>query len=163
MSFHNIEYDQKIHANLNESVIHATHRPQDLIPAFRDVIKDTPEYAQTINLIPSHAMEDDDADFWESEDAAYLLEDLFVILDSFAPEGYYFGAHIGDGSDFGYWISEEVIQDREKLEKLARESVSADFYYQLWDSVQEMDDEELIELIACNRDFEKEKQLAESK
>lgn len=42
------------------------------------------------------------------EDAEYLLnERLFDALDKFAPDGHYFGAHPGDGSDFGYWPSEE--------------------------------------------------------
>lgn len=36
-----------------------------------------------------------------------ILEFLFDALDKFAPEGYYFCAHVGDGSDFGYWENEE--------------------------------------------------------
>ena len=93
-----------IHADLNESVIHATLRAQDLIPAFLDVIKDTPECIQVMNVVPAYAMEDDDSDWWESEDCMYFLnEDLFDILNNYAPDGYYFGSHEGDGSDFGYW------------------------------------------------------------
>ena len=98
-----------IHANLNDSVIRATLRAQDLIPAFLDVIKDTPEYIQVMNVVPAYAMEDDDSDWWESEDCMYFLnENLFDILNDYAPDGYYFGSHEGDGSDFGYW---EVIED----------------------------------------------------
>ena len=107
--FTDIQTNNTIHAELDSTVIHATHRPQDLIPAFLEVIRDTPEYLQ-IN-IPSHAMEDDDAEWWESEDASYLLnEELFEVLNSYAPEGYYFGSHIGNGSDFGYWKEEEDYQ-----------------------------------------------------
>ncbi|MCS2443096.1 hypothetical protein NXX09_24160 [Bacteroides uniformis] len=40
---------------------------------------------------------------WNSDDAAGLLESLFDTLDSYSPEGYYFGAHLGDGSDYGFW------------------------------------------------------------
>jgi hypothetical protein len=32
-----------------------------------------------------------------------LLESLFDTLDNYSPEGYYFGAHPGDGSDYGFW------------------------------------------------------------
>ena len=44
-----------------------------------------------------------EADWWNSDDAAGLLESLFDTLDSYSPEGYYFGAHLGDGSDYGFW------------------------------------------------------------
>ncbi len=93
-----------INADLNETVIRATLRPQDLIPAFLDVIKDTPEYVQVMNFVPAYAYEDDDAEWWESEDcASFLNESLFDTLNDYAPDGYYFGSHEGDGSDFGYW------------------------------------------------------------
>jgi len=91
-------------------VIHATHRPQDLIPAFltelqsldagdyRQVREDYPEYNYTLK---------DDDPFWDSEAAAYMIDVLFDYLDNYAPEGHYFGAHVGDGSDFGFWEHEE--------------------------------------------------------
>lgn len=99
----------EINANLNETVVRATHRPQDLVPAFLDVITNTAEYAQLVvnNAIPSYAMDDDDAEYWDSEDCMFFLDDLFNVLDQYSPDGYYFGAHPGDGSDFGYWKNEE--------------------------------------------------------
>ena len=93
-----------IYADLDTTVIRATHRSQDLIPAFLEVIKDTPEYAQLLNKLPSYAMEDNDSEWWESEDAMYFLnETLWDVLNKYAPEGYYFGSTEGDGSDFGFW------------------------------------------------------------
>ena len=103
-----------IHADLDCTVIHGTHRACDLVPAFLDVIKDTPEYqqimmsnAEHLNVVSDPTALDDD-ERWESEYMTYFLnEELFEVLDSYAPDGYYFGSHIGDGSDFGYWKCEE--------------------------------------------------------
>ena len=103
-----------IHADLDCTVIHGTHRACDLVPAFLDVIKDTPEYlqitmsnAEYLNVIYDPTASDDD-ERWESEGMTYFLnEELFDVLDSYAPDGYYFGSHIGDGSDFGYWKCDE--------------------------------------------------------
>ena len=95
------------------SVIHGTHRTQDLIPAFLDLlaIVDSASYSGYIvspfGPVPAYAMEDDQAGWWDSEEAHYLLESLFDDLDSASPDGYYFGAHPGDGSDFGYWEIEQ--------------------------------------------------------
>lgn len=103
--FTDVKTITRINANLNESVISATHRPQDLMPAFLDVIKNTAEYVQLMinDEIPSYAMEDDENEYWDSEDCMFFLDDLFNVLDQYAPDNYYFGAHPGDGSDFGYW------------------------------------------------------------
>lgn len=92
-----------IHANLGCSVSHRTMRTQDLIPVFMDVIRDTPEYVQVMNFVTAYASDDDTAEWWNSDDAICLLESLFETLDNYAPEGYAFGAHPGDGSDYGYW------------------------------------------------------------
>ena len=96
------------------SVIAGTHRPQDLIPAFLDALAklDPAAYEQLMvspfPLPPAYAQEDDDCEWWDSEEASYYLDDIFDALDSVAPEGYYFGAHPGDGSDFGFWPIEEL-------------------------------------------------------
>jgi len=104
------------------SLIHGTHRTQDLIPAFMSAISrianEKPEgfdhkhasalEVALLNAVPSHAQEDDAAEWWDSEDASYLLnEELLDSLCDCAPEGFYFGAHEGDGSDFGFWEDEE--------------------------------------------------------
>lgn len=103
----------KIHADLNASVSHGTMRPCDLIPAFTEVIRDTPEYIQLMCVVPCYAAEDKNADWWDSEEAVIHLENLTDCLDNYAPEGYYFGAHPGDGSDYGYW---EIEDDQNNTE-----------------------------------------------
>lgn len=98
----------------NESISHGTLRTQDLIPAFLDAVQ---EYAQAeyealmvcpFPPVPAYVYDEgDDSEWWQSDDASYLLESLFDILNDAAPEGCYFGAHPGDGSDFGFWECEE--------------------------------------------------------
>ena len=107
--FIDMQTQTTIHADLDATVIHATLRPQDLIPAFMTVIKDTAEYVQIMNFVPAHATEDDTAEYWDSEDCSFFLQDLFDTLNNYAPDGYYFGSHGGDGSDFGYWKIEADI------------------------------------------------------
>lgn len=91
------------------TVSHGTLRTCDLIPAFLDALREVaPDaYAQVVctpfSVIPSDASGDNSHEFWESDDAQSLLESLFDTLNEYAPEGYYFGAHLGDGSDFGFW------------------------------------------------------------
>ena len=115
----------RIHANPGESVSHGTMRTQDLIPAFMDVIRDTPEYVQTTNIIPAHALENKEADWWNSNEATEFLESLFDILDIYSPEGYCFGAHPGDGSDYGYW--EKILEEQPDNSKMTLEKVRKEY------------------------------------
>ena len=101
----------KIYADLNKTVSRATLRAEDLVPAFIEVIKDTPEWQQIafhpnlhwdLKVIFDPTSDGDER--WESEEMSYFLnETLIDVLNSYAPEGYYFGSHEGDGSDFGFW------------------------------------------------------------
>ena len=104
--------DPKNH-NVYGTISHGTMRMQDLIPAFLDAVRGIApaEYeaymAMPFGPAPAHALEDDDAEWWGSDDALYLFNDLMETLDQHAPDGYYFGTHPGDGSDFGYWPEED--------------------------------------------------------
>lgn len=101
-----------IPVEVNQSVSRGTFRACDLVPVFLDLIRDTPEYMQIMQtnnwnlkvMFDPTATDRDER--WESEDMAeFLNEMLFDVLDGYSPEGCYFGAHPGDGSDFGYWES----------------------------------------------------------
>jgi hypothetical protein len=98
------------------TISEGTLRPQDLIPKFLDALNDLhPEaYMQCqipgcgFPMVPSYALEDSGDEWWASEDAQWALECLFEALDLCAPENHYFGAHPGDGADFGFWPTEEA-------------------------------------------------------
>ena len=106
---------QSICNNEGMSVIHGTHRNEDLIPSFMEVINIfDPEKAKELKAkypemekACKDLEESEDTNYFESEESDYLLNEvLFDVLDSFAPANYYFGSHPGDGSDFGFWKAE---------------------------------------------------------
>src|ERR1700677_4439518 len=90
----------------NGSIISATLREQDLIPAFEGVLDiagveyDRP--ASVDKLLLDQALTDDEME----EVGFYLNETMFDLLNEIAPEGTYFGSHPGDGADFGFWEDE---------------------------------------------------------
>jgi len=102
----------QIHADLDSTVIRATNRTQDLIPAFMDVIKDTMEYVQMMNVVPSHAYEDDEAEWWDSDECLdFMVGSLCDTLNEYAPDGHYFGTHQCGVYDYGYWSINLDVKD----------------------------------------------------
>ena len=98
------------------SVSSGTHRYQDLIPRFLEVLEalDPNGYAGYLDgleaenyILDVFLNLDDEHEFWYSGAAWEICSELFDLLEQLAPEGYYFGSHIGDGSDFGFWTLEE--------------------------------------------------------
>tara|TARA_Y100000310_G_scaffold343680_1_gene452443 strand:- start:1457 stop:1825 length:369 start_codon:yes stop_codon:yes gene_type:complete len=111
------------------TLIHGTHRSEDLIPCFlaeyRRLVQEWSElhrasdgggipvgafnrHAHNLALFDKNVKADwDTGEAERGEIMAWDLEDLFDLLDEFAPPGYHFGAHEGDGSDFGFWKDEE--------------------------------------------------------
>ncbi len=103
-----------LNARLDNSVVHGTHRNCDIIPEMVAALCQTSELKameQDNDSIYHVAMEakeiGENAEFWDSEEATEFCGELFDIADKYAPDGYYFGAHPDDGSDFGYWKCEE--------------------------------------------------------
>ncbi len=86
------------------TVSHGTLRTEDLIPAFANELERCCDgHSGNLTLV-QEAREITDFD---SEEASDLCHDLSDALNEYAPEGTYFGAHEGDGSDFGFWPLED--------------------------------------------------------
>lgn len=95
------------------SISHGTMLVDDLIPVFISVLeevkpKKAQEFRDEYNEV--HIREEDAEDHipnWcteaDEELKDYILNDLFSALNEIAPKGCYFGAHEGDGADYGFW------------------------------------------------------------
>lgn len=118
-----------IYAELG-SISCGTLRPEDLIPAFVDALDslreelsapgattelpvDTMARASRVgridDLLGAIERRMESNGYYESEEAGYDLEKLTEALNEFAPPNAYFGAHWGDGADFGFWPSEDAV------------------------------------------------------
>ena len=99
-----------------------TMRPQDLIPSFLETLDslggtipgdlECGTHIEYTNW-PSTDLTtiDDDDPFWDSEEASWDLDALFDALGELAPAYVYFGAHPGDGSDYGFWPDIDSLED----------------------------------------------------
>jgi hypothetical protein len=90
------------------TVSHGTLRLQDLIPACLSVLKEISqeEYDLFILDYPEYS-ENEDSEFYESEDALFMYDEVMETINQFCPERIYFGALEGDGSDIGFWQVQE--------------------------------------------------------
>ena len=94
------------------SISSGTLRTEDLIPVFIEELyyhatkNNHKRHLEIVNEIRGKM---DNDDYYESEDAEYdLNETLFNALNEYSLPYMYFGSHAGDGSDFGYWIDQDI-------------------------------------------------------
>jgi len=106
------------------TVIHGTLRTEDLVPAFLEELKtlDPDRAAYYVERIPAEALEDPDHIWWQTGEAMWMLEELFDILNEYAPPFCYFGALEGDGSDFGFWIDRYAFEEAVEYGEILRVS-----------------------------------------
>ena len=105
------------------SVSSGTLRPEDLIPAFiaaLDDIKEAYSFDESVteadrvdkvgrldDMLAKIETGMEAPGYWDSEEVAWDMDSLMDELNSFAPEGHYFGGHPGDPADFGFWQGDE--------------------------------------------------------
>jgi len=70
-------------------------KPKGAIPVLEGILE---SYGVTIEEPVPEDME---------EATRLCFEDLFNLMDKITPEGCYFSAHPGNGSDYGFWKTEE--------------------------------------------------------
>jgi hypothetical protein len=75
---------------------------QSLLSEFRNLVGEAVEFHELNDDGYSSAYVDS-----VETDAQEIIVELFDALDQLSPEGFYFGSHPGDGSDFNYWDIEE--------------------------------------------------------
>lgn len=110
------------------SISEGTMRPEDLIPTFTDelerldgshnlLVRDSRELMRKVaeekcNCIAATVTY---KSIWEinreTEAMETVLDELFSILNEYAPPYCYFGASEGDGSSYGYWIDHCALDD----------------------------------------------------
>lgn len=96
------------------TVSHGTLRTEDLANAFIEALEMVSPEAYQQLVFPSgfacegiRALDNGPRDpYWDTDAAQDFVAMLSDTLSEHAPEGYYFGAHEGDGSDFGFWAIE---------------------------------------------------------
>lgn len=94
------------------TISHGTMRHEDLVPAFLPVVKelvkwrrpDGADMIQTARAVREGIRKIEALTLpLSDDDAEWVMEWLFDTLDYLAPEGWHFGAHEGDGADYGFW------------------------------------------------------------
>lgn len=132
---------RRVYASLG-SVSSGTHREKDLLEAFGSILQRLVRRAELVGVdVNSHTKEVDEQSqalatlmdreggerwwdiIWKDESFSHFLnEELFDALEEFSPPCCYFGAHEGDGADFGFWWSQENFDDSVEQGDIAKVS-----------------------------------------
>jgi hypothetical protein len=114
------------------TISHATMLAEDLIQAFYDELRRLDGGEQFASLLEDCEKLED----YETNEAYDIVAELFDALGEYAPPLCYFGAHPGDGSDYGFWP-----YDIDELDNVGRVDADGNFPYP---------DDETRECIAVN-------------
>jgi len=103
------------------SIISGTFKNEDLIPQFCESLRDLGHRSKELTRIEKAQNK---KGYYESEESSFDLDSLFEMLDSHAMVYFYFGSHAGDGSDYGFWLSDISDFDGLKVEDTSQVSDS---------------------------------------
>lgn len=115
------------------SISSGTMLPSDLIPNFVCELKHQKpcKHRKLVRDITARLEATEycaDAEYFSSDEASEDLESLFNALDEYAPQYFYFGAHCGDGAEFGFWLSENFDEDFDGLKVSDLSEVPSDYF-----------------------------------
>lgn len=109
------------------SISHGTLRPADLLESFADELERLALSSSSDLIAEARAVITLDRAGWsslvDSEEASDLLNSLVDALNELAPAYCYFGAHDGDGSDFGFWPLMEAIEELPRIQNVEGEEL----------------------------------------
>jgi hypothetical protein len=115
------------------TLIHGTHRSEDLLPAFLHALEDYKHpkacafNSELIELGFGYSQcgacglgnSEEWPEAFDDDMASEFIADMMDALNDLAPDGYFFGAHEGDGSDFGFWpLSEWSVSNVENAKHI---------------------------------------------
>jgi len=96
------------------TIIEGTLKDSDIGPACLSWLRENaPEAYQeatsTFSDIYDLSLSEVDENFWDTDEGWFLYETVYPLMQEQVPDGYYFGAHPGDGSDIGFHL--EAIEE----------------------------------------------------
>ena len=103
------------------SISTGTLRSEDLLSAFASELEWLGNEDDKPLIFEANAMLE--AEELDENEAADLVNDLIDALSEHAPPYCYFGAHEGDGADFGFWPSMESIDELPCIENVEGEDL----------------------------------------
>lgn len=108
-------------ANLG-TLISGTHKSEDLLPAFLNELYRISEGMDdgTVEELAARYELLSELDEEHPDEEFALIADLMDTLNDYAPPYAYFGAHPGDGADYGFWVDEDIIGDDAVDDELLR-------------------------------------------
>jgi len=142
------------------SLIHATLKSEDLLPAFMHALEDYKHpkagafNSELIELGFGYSMcgvcglgnREEWPEAFDDDMAGEIIDDMMDALNELAPNGYYFGAHEGDGSDFGFWpLSEWSVSNIKGAKHLGTLELESGEYFEVLAT-----DDKLVFGSACN-------------
>lgn len=98
------------------SISHGTLRPEDLYETFLDCALRLADEKQADDPTFLERVKDIESFVYDGEELLEVITELEDILNEMALPYTYFGAHEGDGSDFGFWPSWGELDDLPRLE-----------------------------------------------
>lgn len=103
------------------TVSEGTMRPEDLIPEFERILNvlDHDSWTEWCGYFPTVydacRRDANEIGIIDQSEVYDSLESLYNRLDECSAKGYYFGAHPGNGSDYGWWEDEDEDGNFDKI------------------------------------------------